>query len=60
MKRLVVSCDVCGRDIADREIKYKGKRKLFYINEWRKIDICSDCFLAFEDIRMRKERSETE
>lgn len=53
MKRKVITCDICGKDITDEDERYKFKRyhscysnmEDFDFMKWNKLDMCDICFL---------------
>lgn len=54
MKRKVITCDICGKDITDSDERYKFKEyKNSYANfddfdftKWTKLDMCSECYFS--------------
>ena len=69
MTRKIVTCDICGKDITNENIKYKFKKyKSTYGNfddcefsKWGRCDMCLDCYfdlLSFV-IEKKKQRSDT-
>ena len=71
MKRKIVICDVCKKDITYDDEKYKFKRyESTYVNydtaerlKWDKLDMCKDCwrkFIDFINISRTKENDFTQ
>lgn len=52
MKRKVVTCDICGRDMTKDRFKYKFKEYKYDYNRfdmtdysgWHKLDMCECCY----------------
>lgn len=50
MKRKVITCDICGKDITNSEIRFKFKKYgkiLFLSGEYKykeKLDMCERCY----------------
>ncbi len=55
MKRKVVTCDICGKDITGADSKYRFKHYEnsyvnyddFEFNKWTKLDMCDECYEKF-------------
>lgn len=57
MKRKVITCDICGKDITTEDIRYKGILKEYkntYANQenfdfqkWIRLDVCNNCMFEF-------------
>ena len=62
MKRKVITCDVCGKDITDESKRYKFKQyHSCYANwddyefaKWEKLDMCETCFFNLCDFVKEK------
>lgn len=65
MKRKIITCDLCGKDITDAKRRYRFKRyESTYANfdnfewaKWERCDMCHDCYyglLGFVDKRRRE------
>lgn len=47
MKRKIIQCDICGKDITNEDIRYKFnqyKYSYFEFTKWSRLDMCSHCF----------------
>ena len=47
MKRKIITCDICGSDIADADTRLKFKKyRHFYADYigWRRCDMCIPCY----------------
>ena len=55
MKRKILACDICGKDITADDTKYKFKRyhngycnmEDFEFAKWTRMDMCEDCYTKF-------------
>ena len=55
MKRRIIDCDICGKDITNEDTRYKFKKYEetyanyddFEYKKWNKLDMCNDCFYKF-------------
>lgn len=57
MKRKVITCDICGKDMTTEDIRYKGRLKEYkntYANQenfdfqkWTRLDVCNNCMFEF-------------
>lgn len=65
MKRKVITCDICEKDITNVSEKYKFKKyENTYVNfddwecaKWRKLDMCTECYIRFIDFVKENNRS---
>lgn len=68
MKRKIITCDVCSKDITHDNKRYKFKMyESTYVNQeesdhnkWNRLDMCEECWKYFlADVRnVRKKMSE--
>lgn len=64
MKRKIIECDVCHKDITNARIRYKFKRRnnyLTHFNEpdppkWDKLDMCATCFFKLKNFCLREDK----
>lgn len=55
MKRKIVTCDICEKDITKEDIRYKfgqyhdhyGNYDNFEFFKWTNLDMCYECFREF-------------
>lgn len=56
MKVKMITCDTCGKDITNEDIRYKFKQyensyanyEDFDFTKWSKLDMCDECFLKLQ------------
>lgn len=68
MKRKVITCDICGKDITSHDIRYKGKIKEYksdYVNyddfefaKWKRLDVCNTCMFEFAEFIKRSDNND--
>lgn len=64
MKKKMVVCDICGREIRPNEDRFKFKHySIYYIpyggwvsESWKRKDICIDCYKDFLSFIKNKEK----
>lgn len=67
MKKTILQCDICGKDITCDDVRFKFKKyENTYVNyddfewqKWNKLDMCSVCYCRFLEFII-KEREQTE
>lgn len=55
MKRKIITCDICEKDITNEDIRYKFKQRNefwwsrddFEFLKWTKLDMCHECHRKF-------------
>ena len=64
MRKKIIQCDTCGKDITNDDLRYKFKEYRetyanyddFEFKKWTRLDMCSDCFSKFiKFVNLRKE-----
>ena len=66
MKRKIVTCDICGKDMTYEAKKYKFKQyentysncEDFEFTKWERCDMCLDCYFNLLSF-VREKRSDT-
>lgn len=67
MKKTIVQCDICGKDITCDDVRFKFKKyENTYVNyddfewqKWDKLDMCSVCYRLFlEFIKIERRKTE--
>lgn len=64
MKKTIVQCDICGKDITCDDVRFKFKiYENTYVNyedcdwrKWNKLDMCSVCYHLFLDFIENKRK----
>lgn len=66
MKKTVIFCDICKKDISHEDKRYRFKKyDITYINyddfewnKWTKLDMCHDCYCGFLAYLISTKRSD--
>ena len=59
IKEVHYFCDVCDKEYANSEIKYKIKSKYGFHGRWHKFAVCEDCYEKFVRMGEEAERRKT-
>lgn len=67
MKRKIIECDICNKEITEAKERYEFKRYRKYVFfskppeiELRKLDMCEACFSKLQDLCSRENMNEKE
>lgn len=67
MKRKIIECDICHKEITKAKERYEFKRFRKYVFffsppeiELRKLDMCEACFSKLQDLCLRENMNEKE